>query len=102
MTVKWSKNSKNDIKDCKRNSDRTNNNVEKYISKLMDYTDMLSIHSSLGVFVLQKRNYQIRQLIFRQHRIFYSVYSNIVFIISIVHIHRDIESYLNYFKEILV
>lgn len=99
MKVELSYSAQRDLDDYLKYTSRMPKNAENYVSKLVTYSDMLS---SLGVFVLQKRNYQIRQLIFRQHRIFYSVYSNIVFIISIVHMHKDINSYLNYFKEILV
>lgn len=102
MKVELSISAQRDLDDYLKYTAKTPKNAEIYISKLITYSDMLSYHHYLGVFVLQKRNYQIRQLIFRQHKIFYSVYSNKIFIISIVHIYRNVNSYLNYFKEILI
>ena len=72
--------------------------LKNYIDFMIIYIENLSVYPFLGKFLFYLDNLEIRQLIFKQHRIIYAIKNNTVFIISIVHTSRNIISYIQYLK----
>ena len=91
MVIIWTENAQNDLFDYKKNSKIiTNQKIENYISSLIDYVENLKNFSKLGKFLFIKNNYEVRQLIYKMHRIFYAISNDKIYILNIYHTARNI------------
>lgn len=69
----------------------TENTAKSYMSKLIDYADILDNMPELGKkleFVIS--NYEIRQIIYKKHRIIYHIRNNDAVILAVLHGRLDI------------
>lgn len=74
-------------------------NAQEYMSKLVDYVDNLKEMKKLGKdFKYNLFGYELRQLIYKNHRILYSVKENEIIIFTILHSKMDIEKALKRLK----
>ena len=77
----------------------TENTAKSYMSKLIDYTDILETMPEIGKkieFVIS--SYEIRQMIYKKHIIIYHIKGNDVVILAVLHTRLDINKALNRLK----
>lgn len=99
MNVVWSKNAKDDLNSYMQNSKLiTDAKIEDYVSSLIDYVSTLNEFHKIGKFLFIKNNFEIRQLIYRMHKIFYAIINDNVYIINIYNTSRNINNILGYLK----
>ena len=99
MIVIWTNNAKNDLIYYKQNSKiTTEEKIENYINSLIDYINTLNNFHNLGKFLFNNSNFEIRQLIYHKHRIFYAINDNNIYILNIIHVSRNIEGIVKYLK----
>ena len=75
----------------------TENTAKSYMSKLIDYTDILETMPEIGKkieFVIS--SYEIRQMIYKKHRIIYHIKENDVVILAVLHTRLDINKALKF------
>ncbi len=90
MKVVWSENAKQDLLNYKQNSKIiSSNKINSYINNLIEYVDSLNTFYELGKFLFNKNGYIIRQLIYNNHKIFYAIKENTVYILLVSHTSRN-------------
>lgn len=99
MTIIWSETAREDINSYKLNSKIIN--VEKYIEELIEYTNYLQDNPRMGKFIFNIDKLEIRQLIFRMHRIFYIINEKNIIIIEISHTARNLNDIIKYLNKCL-
>lgn len=77
----------------------TEETAKAYMRKLVDYTDILETMSEIG----KKTNffiseYEVRQMIYKKHRIFYNIKGEDVVILAIIHTRLDVGKALRKLK----
>ena len=77
----------------------TEKTAKTYMRKLVDYTDILETMPEIG----KKTNfyifdYEIRQMIYKKHRIFYNIKGKDVVILAIIHTRLDVGKALRRLK----
>ena len=73
--------------------------AKSYMRKLVEYTDILDIMSKIGKktkFFIS--DYEVRQIIYKKHRIFYNIKGNNVIILAVIHTRLDVEKALKKLK----
>ena len=99
--VKWTDNALSHITefidDAREDTEET---AKSYIKKLVDYVDILETMPELGkVMEYDIFNYEIRQMLYKKHRVIYHVKNNKdVIIIAILHTRLDIKKALKKLK----
>ncbi len=71
--------------------DDTEEVAKSYMRKLVDYVDILETMPELGKnmnYIIS--NYEIRQLIYKKHRIIYHIKGNDIVILSVLHTRLDL------------
>ena len=90
MKIIWTENAKNDLNKYKQNSKIIiDTKIEEYISSLIDYVDNLTNYHELGKFLFYKKDFEIRQLIYHMHRIYYAIHTNTIYVLVISHTKRN-------------
>ena len=97
MVIKWTTSAKQDLKDFIKNARIYN--PTQYVTSLMDYAENLAISNQLGKFLFSINELEIRQLIYKKHRIIYYVEVDEVVILSVVHTARNLTKYIEFLKE---
>ena len=73
----------------------TENTAKSYILKLVDYTDILEKMPLIGKKIESIfPDYEIRQMIYKKHRIIYHIKENDVIILAVLHTRLDINKAL--------
>ena len=97
MKIIWLKSAKDDLNSYKENSKIiTDKKVEDYINSLIDYVDTLQDFHQTGKFLFNNNGFEIRQLLYHMHRIFYAISNGNIYVISIYHTSRNINNILKY------
>lgn len=79
--------------------DNTKKIAKVYMGKLIDYVDTLNTMQHLGKKIDYKVfEYELNQLIYREHRIIYHIEGNNVIILAIIHIRLDLDKALRKLK----
>lgn len=90
MKIVWSENAKNDLQNYKQNSKIiTAGKVDTYINNLIEYVNSLSSYPELGKFLFNKNDFEIRQLIYNMHKIFYGIKKDTIYILVVSHTSRN-------------
>ena len=100
MNIVWTKSAKEDLANYRNKSKILN--VEKYIEKLISYVDELENHPRLGKMLIYKQDIEIRQLIYKMHKILYIIEDEKIKILIVVHAHRDMKFIVKFLKEYLL
>ncbi|MBP3256270.1 MAG: type II toxin-antitoxin system RelE/ParE family toxin [Clostridia bacterium] len=100
MKIVWTKSAKEDLANYRNESKILD--VEKYIEKLIDYVDELESHPRLGKKLFNIRDKEIRQLIYKMHKILYIVEDEKIMILVVVHVHRDMNFIVKFLKQQLL
>lgn len=77
----------------------TEETAKSYMRKLIDYTEILETMPEIGKnmqYVIS--NYEIRQLIYRKHRIIYHIKGKDIVILSVLHTRLDLGKALSKLK----
>ena len=97
MEIKWTKLARNDLKEFYDITKMTN--PKEYISELIDNVNLLIEQPKLGKIYFYLKRYIIRQLVHKQHRIFYYIENDKIYIITIVHHKQNIAGKIKYIKK---
>lgn len=89
--INWSKYARVDLRNFRQYSSKTPSNLEKYIVKLVNYADTLVFMKRLGKRLIYFQKIEVRQIIYKEHRVIYHLKKDIVTIITIVHTKRDLD-----------
>lgn len=84
------------IKEARSDTEKT---AKKYMSKLVDYVDTLDDMNEIGKnleYVVS--NYKLRQVIYKSHRIIYTIKEDDIVILAVLHTRLDIEKALKKLK----
>ena len=73
-------------------------NTEKYVHDLFDYIDLLIENNYLGKYQFKFNDHDVRQLIFRKHKILYYVKNDEIRILALIHSSQD---YITILKQML-
>ncbi len=77
----------------------TEETAKAYMSKLIDYVDILETMPELGKVLKYKiLGYDVRQIIYKKHRIIYHVKENNAVILAIIHTRLDIDKAIRKLK----
>ena len=103
MKIVWSENAKNNLQNYKQNSKIiTAGKVDIYINNLIEYVNSLSSCPELGKFLFNKNNFEIRQLIYNMHKIFYGIKKDTIYILVVSHTSRDLTNIIKDIKNIFM
>ena len=94
----WSDNALENITEFINNS-MGRSDARNYMFNLVDYADNLKHMQKLGKdFEYRILDYELRQLIYRDHRILYSIRENDIVVFAVLHTKIDIEKALKRLK----
>lgn len=78
----------NFIDTAKKND--TEKTVRKYLKGLVDYADTLDVMNEMGVKVVTYDTKDIRQIIYKSHRIIYYLKDENIYILTVLHTKREL------------
>ena len=85
------------IDESRSNTEET---AKTYMRKLVDYVDILETMPELGKnmeYIIS--NYEVRQMIYKKHRVIYHIKGNDVVILAVLHTRLDIQKALKKLKK---
>ena len=97
MVVKWENNAIQDLKEFKSISQLSN--VNNYILDIVNYVNTLSEYPKLGKIYLYIQGKIIRQLIYKEHKIFYYLDDEIIHVLTVIHHRQDTQTKINFVKK---
>ena len=100
MEIIWSNEARQDLKNFVNNARvDTEITATKYILNLVDYVENLSSNIRLGKAIFKINNIEIRQLVYKSHKILYYIKEDYIYIVTVIHSKRDIEMYKKYLQK---
>ncbi len=99
MVVLWSDFAKSNLKDFVKTTLMTDKNSAKYVTSLVEYVSYLDEQHFLGKVLTTSKNNKIYQLIYKQHRILYSIGKNEILVVAVVHTAQNLENTLKNIKK---
>lgn len=100
MEIIWSSISKSDLRDFFDHiHEGTEATATNYILSLINYTNFLSDNPYLGKVLFSHNNLKYRILIYRKHKILYTV-TNRINIVSVIHSSRNMDKILDELKSL--
>lgn len=100
MVVIWQEQAQNDLKNYIQNSRiYTSNKVNTYVNTLVDYVSNLETSPLLGKIFYIYNNVEIRQLLFKMHRIIYYIKEDKIIIVEVVHTARNVDTVIKYLTD---
>ena len=97
MVINWSSSAIDDLKEFKEYTKKSDSN--KYILELIHYADNLITNPRLGKIYSYVNETIVRQLVYREHKIYYYIDDNKIHILTIVHHCQDMKTRINYIKK---
>ena len=99
MVVIWTERSKVDLRNFLHNiREGTSKSATHYISNLTKYVDSLEDNPFLGKPYSKLISINLRQLVYRKHKILYTISGNQIFILSVLHTSRDSDTFFQNFS----
>ncbi len=84
------------IDDAKSGTEQT---AKKYIEKLIDYVEILNEMPNIGkTFTYKVYKYELRQLLYKKHRIIYYLNNDRVVILAVIHTRLDVKKAIDRIK----
>lgn len=83
MVINWSNFAIDNLREFKKVTKM--NDIRLYTDALFEYTENLINNNDLGKYVLSINNLEIRQLIFKKHKILYCIVENEIRILALIH-----------------
>ncbi len=101
--VRWTDNSISNITDFIDSSkEGTENTAKAYMNKLIDYVDILNTMPELGKVVENNIfKYEIRQIVYKSHKVIYHKKDNDIIILTVLHSKMDYNAALKRLKNII-
>ena len=96
MVIEWDKKARNDLKEYVKSSKTTN--PKEYIEQLVSYVKTLAEYPNLGKIQYIYNNSEIRQLVFKMHKIYYRIVGNKIIITAVLHSNTDISRIAKYLR----
>lgn len=97
MVVIWQKEATEDLKDYTQKSRMyTENKVKHYVVSLSEYAELLENNPKMGKVIYKYKNIEIRQLLYKMHRIIYYIKGNKIIIAKVVHTARNVDRVIEY------
>ena len=75
-------------------------NTTRFFNNLMDFLEILNSIPYLGK-VISNYDFEIRQIIYKKHRILYTIKTHTVFILRVIHIRMNFENNLRFFNNLI-
>lgn len=97
MVIIWTTPAVTDLENYKNNTKKTN--FKEYLKSLVEYVDDLKLNPRLGKVYTYVQGTIIRQLIYREHKIYYSINDENIHILVAIHSRQDTKQRLKYIKE---
>jgi len=98
MEIVWSNSSKKDLRTFFENIHKgTEKQANNYIMNIVKYVELLKISPYIGKVLFVHDNLEYRQLVYRKHKIIYSITDNIN-ILSVIHTSRNIQNLISKIK----
>ena len=97
MVVVWTNLAKQNLKKFKEITKKVD--PDKYIEELIKYVENLKINTKLGKISTYVKGKIIRQLIYKEHIIYYFVEEEKIYILSVIHSREDSKRKLKYIKD---
>lgn len=77
----------------------TEQTAKKYIEKLIDYVEILNEMPNIGkTFASKVYKYELRQLLYKKHRIIYYLNNDRVVILAVIHTRLDVKKAIDRIK----
>lgn len=92
MVIQWSNFAKTNLKDFIHYSKISNPNI--YVQKLIFNVSILEDNPKAGKVITHKNTVEIRQLVYKMHRILYHIYEDEIHIDAVLHSHFNLNNYL--------
>ena len=99
MVIIWSTPAIKDLENFKNITKKLN--VKEYLNNLVEYVDTLKLNPRLGKVYTYIKGTIIRQLIYQEHKIYYSLNNDELYILAIIHSRQDTKQRLKYIKDSL-
>lgn len=97
--VIWTDNAILNITDFIDNSKSDEDTAKEYMEKLIDYTGILETMPRIGKEMDNiKTKYELRQMIYKNHRIIYHIKEDKIVIIAILHTRLDLDNAIKRLK----
>ena len=96
MVVIWSNPAIDDLKKFKEITKKTK--PDEYLNNLVAYVKDLTFNSRLGKIYIYVQETIIRQLIYKEHKIYYYVENEKIHILAVIHSKENSKERLNYIK----
>lgn len=96
MVIKWSYFARDNLKDFIKNSKMSS--PYKYAELLVEYVNGLVENNYLGKILCNINSKEVRQLIYKKHRILYYVFNDEIYIIAVLNTAQDLEGSLKFIK----
>lgn len=85
------------IDEAKNGTEQT---AKNYMEKLIDYAEILNTMPKLGKdFPFKLYDYELKQLLYKKHRIIYHVKENNVVILAVIHTRLDVKKAIRSIKK---
>lgn len=90
MEINWSSLAKENLQDFFDNTKMLDNNALLYIKSLVEYVENLRDNNYLGKKLFNFSEFEIRQIIYKKHRILYTLTNKDILILTIAHTSRTL------------
>ena len=97
--VIWSNFAKQNLKFFKQFTKMNDQNTANYINSLIKYVNNLESQHYLGKVLYNFDNKEIRQIIFKSHKILYIIHKNNIYIISVIHTLQNSNIYIKFIEK---
>lgn len=94
MVIQWSDFSKSNLKSFVKNSKLYHPNI--YIKSLVENVNILKSNPKSGKIIIIENEIEIRQLIFKMHRIIYHIENDLIRIDAVLHTNYDLDTSLDF------
>lgn len=89
MEVIITKKARNDLLDFYNHSKFTTKNLILYINEIIDYSQSIQYFPEIGKVVDYIKQYKLRQLIYKKHKILYINFNSKIYILRYIHSSRN-------------
>ena len=96
MVILWDKKAINDLKEFVKYSKTST--PKEYAKQLYNYVEKLSEYPNLGKIQYIYNDKEIRQLIFKMHKIYYLIEDNKIIVLAVLHTNADITRITKYLR----
>ena len=97
MVIIWSNPAIDDLKKFKEITKKIR--PDEYLNNLISYVEDLTLNSKLGKIYTYIQETIIRQLIYKEHKIYYYVENEKIHILAVIHSKENSKERLNYIKD---